>query len=36
MPGPKTPWGQPALGKRTRRNKRTGKYIIRRSSKRRN
>jgi large subunit ribosomal protein L2 len=35
MPGPKTPWGQPALGKRTRRNKRTGKYIIRRSSKRR-
>ena len=33
MPGPKTPWGQPALGKRTRRNKRTGKYIIRRSSK---
>jgi len=36
MPGPKTPWGQPALGKRTRRNKQTGKYIIRRSSKRRN
>ena len=36
MPGPKTPWGQPALGKRTRRNKRTGKYIIRRGSKRRN
>ncbi|MCY4410517.1 MAG: 50S ribosomal protein L2 [Caldilineaceae bacterium] len=35
MPGPKTPWGQPALGKRTRRTKRTGKYIIRRSSKRR-
>lgn len=35
MPGPKTPWGQPALGKRTRRNKRTGKYIVRRSSKRR-
>ena len=33
MPGPKTPWGQAALGKRTRRNKRTGKYIIRRSSK---
>ena len=35
MPGPKTPWGQPALGKRTRRNKRTGKYIVRRGSKRR-
>lgn len=35
MPGPKTPWGQAALGKRTRRNKRTNKYIIRRSSKRR-
>lgn len=30
MPGPKTPWGQPALGKRTRRNKRTDKYIVRR------
>lgn len=35
MPGPKTPWGQPALGKRTRRNKRTDKNIVRRSSKRR-
>ena len=35
MPGPKTPWGQPALGKRTRRNKRTGKFIVRRGSKRR-
>lgn len=35
MPGPKTPWGQAALGKRTRRNKRTNKYIVRRSSKRR-
>jgi large subunit ribosomal protein L2 len=30
MPGPKTPWGKPALGYRTRRNKRTGKYIVRR------
>ena len=30
MPGPKTPWGQPALGYRTRRNKKTGKYIVRR------
>ena len=35
MPGPKTPWGQPALGKRTRRNKRTGKYIVRWGGKRR-
>lgn len=35
MPGPKTPWGQPARGKRTRRNKRTGKYIVRRGSERR-
>lgn len=30
MPGPKTPWGKPALGFRTRRNKRTNKYIVRR------
>ncbi len=30
MPGPKTPWGKPALGKRTRRNKRTDKEIVRR------
>jgi large subunit ribosomal protein L2 len=30
MPGPKTPWGKPALGYRTRRNKRTTKFIIRR------
>jgi large subunit ribosomal protein L2 len=30
MPGPKTPWGKPALGKRTRRNKSTNKYILRR------
>jgi large subunit ribosomal protein L2 len=30
MPGPKTPWGQPTLGYRTRRNKKTGKYIVRR------
>lgn len=34
MAGPKTPWGQPALGKRTRRNKRTDKNIVRRSSSR--
>lgn len=30
MPGPKTPWGKPALGKKTRHNKRTNKYIVRR------
>ena len=30
MPGPKTPWGKPALGFRRRRNKRTNKFIVRR------
>lgn len=35
MPGPKSPWGQPTLGYRTRHNKRTDKYIVRRRSKRR-
>jgi large subunit ribosomal protein L2 len=35
MPGPKTPWGKPALGKRTRRNKSTDKYIFRRRTKKR-
>ncbi|MBN1966149.1 MAG: 50S ribosomal protein L2 [Anaerolineae bacterium] len=35
MPGPKTPWGKPALGKKTRRNKRTNQYIIRRRGSRR-
>jgi large subunit ribosomal protein L2 len=30
MAGPKTPWGKPALGFRTRRNKQTNKYIVRR------
>lgn len=35
MPSPKTPWGKPALGKRTRRNKRTDKFIFRRRSKKR-
>ncbi len=30
MAGPKTPWGKPALGKKTRRNKRTEKDIVRR------
>jgi large subunit ribosomal protein L2 len=35
MPGPKTPWGKPALGKKTRHNKRTDKFIVRRRAKRR-
>jgi large subunit ribosomal protein L2 len=35
LPGPKTPWGKPALGYRTRRNKRTDKFIVRRRGKRR-
>ena len=26
---PKTPWGQPAMGHRTRRNKLTGQFIVR-------
>ncbi len=30
LPGPKTPWGKPALGLRTRNNKATDKYIVRR------
>ena len=30
MKGPKTPWGKPAVGKKTRRNKRTNKFIVRR------
>ncbi len=33
MPGPKTPWGKPALGYKTRRNKRMNKMIIRHRSK---
>jgi large subunit ribosomal protein L2 len=32
---PKTPWGKPALGYRTRRNKQSGKYIVRRRGRRR-
>jgi len=35
MPGPKTPWGKPAMGVRTRRNKVTAKYIVRRRGKKR-
>lgn len=33
MPGPKSPWGKPTRGKRTRRNKATDKYIVRRRGK---
>lgn len=33
MKAPKTPWGKPALGKKTRRNKRTAKFIVRRGGK---
>jgi large subunit ribosomal protein L2 len=32
LPGPKTPWGKPTLGYRTRNNKRTDKYVARRRS----
>jgi large subunit ribosomal protein L2 len=35
MAAPKTPWGQPAQGRRTRRNKSTDKFIFRRRSKKR-
>jgi large subunit ribosomal protein L2 len=35
MPGPKTPWGKPTLGYKTRQNKRTDKYIVRRRRKKR-
>lgn len=34
MPGPKTPWGKPALGYRTRNNKSTDKFIVRRRGQR--
>lgn len=33
MPSPKSPWGKPTLGKKTRHNKRTEKYILRHRSK---
>ena len=33
MPGPKTPWGRPARGYKTRRLKQSNKYIVRRRSK---
>ena len=35
MPGPKTPWGKPAFGVKTRRNKSTDKYIVRRRGRKR-
>ncbi len=35
MSGPKSPWGKPTLGKKTRRNKMTDKYIVRRRGKQR-
>ena len=33
MPGPKSPWGKPTLGYKTRRNNDTDKYIVRRRNK---
>ena len=33
MPSPKSPWGKKTLGKKTRHNKRTDQYIVRRRSK---
>ena len=33
MPGPKSPWGKPTLGYKTRRNKRTDQFIVRHRSK---
>lgn len=35
MPSPKSPWGKPTLGYKTRRNKRTDQYIVRRRGKKR-
>jgi large subunit ribosomal protein L2 len=35
MAGPKTPWGKPALGYKTRRFKLSNKYIVRRRGKKR-
>jgi large subunit ribosomal protein L2 len=35
MPGPKSPWGKPTLGYKTRRNKTSDKYIVRRRGKKR-
>jgi large subunit ribosomal protein L2 len=33
LAGPKSPWGKPTLGKKTRRNKKTDQYIVRRANK---
>jgi large subunit ribosomal protein L2 len=33
LAGPKSPWGKPTLGYKTRRNKKTDKYIVRRRNK---
>lgn len=33
MPGPKSPWGRPTRGYKTRNNKQTDKYVVRRRSK---
>ena len=35
MPSPKSPWGKKTLGKKTRHNKQTDKYIVRRRGKKR-
>lgn len=35
MPGPKSPWGKPTLGKKTRRRKSTDRWIVRRRGKKR-
>ena len=35
MPSPKSPWGKPTLGKKTRHNKATDQYIVRRRGKKR-
>jgi large subunit ribosomal protein L2 len=35
LPGPKSPWGKPTLGYKTRRNKSTEKWIVRRRGKKR-
>jgi large subunit ribosomal protein L2 len=35
MPSPKSPWGKPTLGAKTRRNKQTDKFIVRRRRKKR-
>jgi large subunit ribosomal protein L2 len=35
MPSPKSPWGKPTLGSKTRRNKATDKWIVRRRGKKR-